>query len=114
MQFLLACAEAHAAGAERLSAMVRVRGLVEDDEQLREQDCQVIGELPEGDELVHILYRSTSVDDDHPTDVHGRTLRCVDGKWRICLDHELYMHLSPMFAFHAFEEPLQPDLGAGS
>jgi hypothetical protein len=114
MQFLLACAEAHAAGAERLSALAHARGLAKDEEQLHAQHCQVIGELPEGDELVHVLYRSTPLDQDHPTEVHIRTLRYVDGKWRVCLDHELYMHLSPMFAFHAFDEPLQPELGGES
>jgi hypothetical protein len=112
LQFLVACMEAHAAGEERMIAHVRKSQLAADHKQATEPKCRVIGQLAEGDRLVHILYRWDSQGgEDHPTHVHLRTFRSMGGEWRVSLDHELSMYMSPMFAFSAFEEPLEPDSG---
>ena len=104
--FLIACLEAQAAAGDRLAAKARSSGLIGDPGHRPAPSRRVIGELTEGDDLVHILFRRVNGDsDDHPTHVYVRTLRRVRGEWRVCLDHELRMRVSPMFAFHDFEEP---------
>jgi hypothetical protein len=108
--FVVACLEAHAAAAEHVAARAKSLGMTTSPERVTTP--KMVGEVAEAVDVVHILLRRPNFGtDDHPTRVHVRTLRRTGGEWYICLDHELRMRISPMFAFHAFEEPPEPDDG---
>ena len=102
--FFIACLEAQAAAGERFAERAKSRGMTVGIERESAPTREVIGEVTEGVDLVHILFRwPQASNDDHPTHVHVRTLRRSGGEWRVCLDHELRMMVSPMSAFAAFE-----------
>jgi hypothetical protein len=109
--FLAACMEAGRTAARELSKRARERGLIDETTKSSPSRRLVIGVQSEGEALAHVLYRWEGPDADaHPTRVNVSTVRLIHGDWRVCMDHELAMHVSPMLAFHAFEHmaPEQP------
>jgi hypothetical protein len=105
VDFLATCMEAGLAAARRLRDRAKERGFRDEAGDFSSPDRRVIGVLPEGTILAHVLYRWEGAKaDPHPTRVDMRTVRLIDGEWRVCMDNELYMRVSPMLAFHAFDD----------
>jgi hypothetical protein len=105
VDFLAACMEAGEAAAKRLRARARKSGFLGNANDFSPSTRRVIGVLSEGDTLAHVLYRWEGPQtNSHPTRVDVRTVRLIAGEWRVCMDNELYMKVSPLIAFHAFDD----------
>jgi hypothetical protein len=105
VDFLGACMEAGVAAAKRLKERAQEHGHLDNTTDSIRSRRRVIGVQAEGEDLAHVLYRWEGPQaDSHPTCVDVRTARLRDGEWRVCIDSQLRMWVSPILAFHAFED----------